>query len=135
MHNWNCLHIFAKSIYMKETQDNIIAVKSKLFALRIIRLYKYLCNQKNEFVISKQILRSGTSIGANVRESIRAQSKADFIAKMSISLKEASETEYWLELLTESDYIGKEEGESIMKGCQEIISILTKIIKTAKNAK
>lgn len=120
---------------MKETQDNIIAVKSKMFALRIIRLYKYLCNQKNEFVISKQILRSGTSIGANVRESIRAQSKADFIAKMSISLKEASETEYWLELLTESDYIGKEEGESIMKGCQELISILTKIIKTAKNAK
>lgn len=71
---------------MKETQDNIIAIKSKLFALRIIRLYKYLCKQQNEFVLSKQVLRSGTSIGANVREAIRAQSKADFIAKMSISL-------------------------------------------------
>lgn len=66
---------------MKETQDNIIAIKSKLFALRIIRLYKYLCKQQNEFVLSKQVLRSGTSIGANVREAIRAQSKADFIAK------------------------------------------------------
>lgn len=119
---------------MKETQDNIIAIKSKLFALRIIRLYKYLCKQQNEFVLSKQVLRSGTSIGANVREAIRAQSKADFIAKMSISLKEASESEYWLELLTESDYIGKMEGESIMNDCQELISILTKIIKTAKKA-
>lgn len=120
---------------MKETPDNIIAIKSKLFALRIIKLYKYLSNQKNEFVLSKQILRSGTSIGANVREAIRAQSRADFIAKMSISLKEASETEYWLELLTESDYFGKNEGENMMNDCQELISILTKIIKTAKNIK
>ena len=126
---------FAKSMYMKETHDNIIAVKSKLFALRIIRLYKYLCNDKNEFVLSKQILRCGTSIGANVREAIRAQSRADFIAKMSISLKEASETEYWLELLIESEYIGPTEGENIMSDCQELISILTCIIKTAKIAK
>ena len=122
-------------MYMKETQDNIIAVKSKLFALRIIRLYKYLCSDKNEFVLSKQILRCGTSIGANVREAIRAQSRADFIAKMSISLKEASETEYWLELLIETDYIGLTEGENIMSDCQELISILTRIIKTAKIAK
>ena len=82
----------------------------------------------------KQVLRSGTSIGANIREAIQAQSRADFIAKMSISLKEASETEYWLELLTESDYIGMKEGESMMNDCQELISILTRIIKTAKNA-
>ena len=119
---------------MKGTRDNIIAIKSKLFALRIIRLYKFISRHQNEFVLSKQILRSGTSIGANVREAIRAQSKADFIAKMSISLKEASETEYWLELLIDSDYIGKKEGECIMDDCQEIISILTKIIKSAKAA-
>lgn len=127
-------YICEKYLYEK-TPDNIIAIKSKLFALRIIKLYKYLSNQKNEFVLSKQVLRSGTSIGANMREAIRAQSRADFIAKMSISLKEASETEYWLELLTESDYVGKNEGENIMNDCQELISILTKIIKTAKNIK
>ena len=87
--------------------DNIIVDKSKVFALRIIRLYQYLKNEKSEFVLSKQLLRSGTSIGANVKEAIRGQSRADFYAKLNISLKEASETEYWLELLHESEYIGK----------------------------
>lgn len=88
-------------------KENIIVVKSKTFALRIIKLYKYLCNEKHEYVMSKQILRSGTSIGANIREAVREQSKADFYAKLSISLKEADETAYWLELLNESDYIKK----------------------------
>ena len=86
-------------------KENVIVEKSKSFALRIIRLYRYLCGEKNEYILSKQLLRSGTSIGANVKEAIRGQSKADFYAKMNISLKEASETEYWLELLHESGYI------------------------------
>lgn len=88
-------------------KENVIVEKSKSFALRIIRLYLYLCSEKNEYILSKQLLRSGTSIGANVKEAIRGQSKADFYAKMNISLKEASETEYWLELLHESGYIEK----------------------------
>ena len=86
-------------------KDNLIVSKSKTFALRIIKLYKYLCNEKKEYVMSKQILRSGTSIGANIREAVRGQSKADFYAKLHISLKEADETAYWLELLNESGYI------------------------------
>ena len=77
--------------------DNVIVEKSKAFALRIIKLYKHLCNEQNEYVISKQVLRSGTSIGANVREAIRGQSKPDFYSKLNIALKEASETEYWLD--------------------------------------
>lgn len=113
--------------------DNVIVNKSKLFAIRIIRLYQFLCNEKKEFVLSKQILRSGTSIGANVKEAIRGQSKADFYAKMSISLKEASETEYWLELLSETGYIEPQQFESIYKDCQEIIKLLVSITKTVKN--
>lgn len=129
MHNF---YTFAKNLIMKETASNPIALKSKFFALRIIKIYKELTLTCKEFVISKQLLRSGTSIGANVREAIRAQSRPDFISKMSISLKEASESEYWIELLTESGYISEEDGKSIMQDCQELISILTKIIKTAK---
>ena len=79
--------------------DNAILEKSKAFAVRVIRLYQFLCNEKHEFILSKQMLRSGTSIGANVREAIRGQSKPDFYAKLNIALKEADETEYWLELL------------------------------------
>lgn len=89
---------------MNEKQ-NIILVKSKSFALRAVKLYKFLCSKKQEFVMSKQVLRSGTSIGANVREGTRAQSTADFISKMNIALKEAEETCYWLELLYESGYL------------------------------
>ena len=84
-------------------RDNLIVDKSKSFALRIIKLYKYLVSEKKEYILSKQILRCGTSIGANVKEAIRGQSKADYYSKMNIALKEASETEYWLELLHESD--------------------------------
>ena len=92
--------------------NNVIVDKSKKFALRIVKAYKYLAD-KNEYVLSKQMLRSGTSIGANVKEAIRAQSKPDFIAKMSIALKEASETEYWIELLTESEYLSVQSGTSL----------------------
>ena len=116
---------------MKNTEDNLIAIKSKKFAVEILRLNKILIAQK-EYQISDQIIRSGTSIGANVKEALRAQSKADFISKISISLKEASETEYWLELLFEVDIISKEIFDRLISDCRELIKILTKIIKTAK---
>ncbi|MEL3900403.1 MAG: four helix bundle protein [Treponema phagedenis] len=114
--------------------DNVIVEKSKSFALKIIRIYKILCDDKREFILSKQMLRSGTSIGANVKEAIRGQSKADFYAKLFIALKEASETEYWLELLHESGYLSEENFSSIYPDCQEIIKILVAITKT-KNSK
>ncbi|MFI3320937.1 MAG: four helix bundle protein [Rikenellaceae bacterium] len=114
-------------------RENVIVDKSKLFAIRIIRLYQYLNNEKQEYVLSKQLLRSGTSIGANVKEAIRGQSKADFVAKMNISLKEASETEYWLELLLETDYINNQQFDSIYLDNQELIKLLISIIKSSKN--
>ena len=115
---------------MKE--DNIIVIKSKAFAIRIINLYKYLTQDKQEYVLSKQILKSGTSIGANVREAARAQSKKDFIAKGSIALKEADETCYWLELLHETDYINDTEFGSIYADADELVKLLVAIIKTAQ---
>ena len=115
---------------MKE--ENIIVEKSKLFALRIIKLYRFLTEEKKEYILSKQIMRSGTSIGANVKEAIRGQSKADFYAKMYIALKESSETEYWLELLFESGYIDEKSFESIYADCKELIKILMAITKKQK---
>ncbi len=112
--------------------DNVILVKSKAFAIKIIKLYKYLCDEKREFVLSKQILKSGTSIGANAREASRGQSKADFYAKLYISLKEAEETAYWLELLYESEYIDKEKFQKLYGDCEEIIRILVSITKNHK---
>jgi len=112
--------------------NNIIVLKSKHFALRIIKLYKYLNSEKHEYILSKQVLRSGTSIGANVKEATRAQSRADFFSKLNIALKEASETEYWLELLYESDYITEKQFNSIFPENQEIISILVSITKHQK---
>ena len=115
---------------MKE--NNAILDKSKHFALRIINLYKYLTTEKREYVLSKQILRSGTSIGANAREAVRGQSSADFYAKFNISLKEAEETLYWLELLHESNYIDTKLFESIYTDCTELIKILVSITKNQK---
>ena len=112
-------------------RENTIVDKSKGFAVRIVKLYQYLCAEKHEFVLSKQLLRSGTSIGANVKEAIRGQSKADFISKMSIALKEASETEYWLELLHETDFLDKKQFESIYADNQELLKILTSIVKAS----
>ncbi|MCD7803143.1 MAG: four helix bundle protein [Clostridiales bacterium] len=112
--------------------ENVVVVKSKSFAVRIIRLYQFLTNEKKEYVLSKQLLRSGTSIGANVKEAIRGQSRADFISKMSIALKEASETEYWIELLEETDYLTSTQAESILADCRELLKLLTSIIKSAK---
>ena len=112
-------------------ENNVIADKSFSFAVRIVNLYKYLTQQKKEFVLSKQVLRSGTSIGANVSESIRAQSRADFVAKMGIALKEANETKYWLQLLKATDYITAEQTESLLTDLSELLGLLTSICKTA----
>lgn len=109
--------------------DNIIVAKSKLFALRIIKLYQHLVADYREYVLSKQILRSGTSIGANIKEATRAESKPDFYHKMAIALKEASETEYWLELLHESGYLPDSQFKSIYNDCQELLRILMAITK------
>ena len=114
-------------------KENIIQKKSFLFAIRIINLYKFLVNEKNEFVLSKQILRSGTSIGANIEESIGGQSERDFLSKISISYKEARETIYWLKLLKETEYISIAEFESINGEAEEICKILAKIIITFKS--
>ena len=116
--------------YMK---SNPIVDKSKVFALRIIRMYKFLVEKRKEFVLSKQVLRSGTSIGANIRESQRGQSKADFYAKFYIALKEADETSYWLELLHAGGYIDEQSYTSIYEDCVELIKLLTSIIKTTKD--
>ena len=114
--------------------ENAIVTKSKAFALRVIKLYKYLCSKKREFVMSKQIMRSGTSIGANVREATRAQSTADFISKMNIALKEAEETCYWLELLHESEYLDERAFNSLYNDCMELLKILASIVKTSRAA-
>ena len=110
----------------------MIDKKSKSFAIRVIRLYQFLSGQKKEFVLSKQLLRSGTSVGANVKEAINAQSKKDFISKMNIALKEAAESEYWIELLYETEYITKKEYESLANDISEINKILISIIKTSR---
>ena len=111
---------------------NVIKEKSFLFAIEIVGLYKVLAERK-EFVLSKQVLRSGTSIGANIREAEHAQSKADFIHKLSISLKEANETEYWLDLLYETKYINQIEFENIKPKIIELLKLLTSIINTSKS--
>ena len=115
-------------------QDNTIVIKSKAFAIRIIRLYQFIQSEKKEFTLSKQLLRSGTSIGANVKEGIRGYSKKDFRFKLGIALKEASETEYWLELLFETDYITESQFQSIIIDCVELIKILTAILNSSKDA-
>ena len=104
-----------------------------VYAIRIVNLYKYLVLQKNEHVLSKQLLRSGTSIGANTRESKNAQSRKDFLTKLSIALKEADETEYWLELLYKTGYLGENQYQSIQNDTSELIKILTSIIKKLKS--
>ena len=116
-------------------KENALIEKSILFAARIIKLHKYLIKTKKETVIAKQIVRSGTSIGANINEANYGQSKADFIAKLHIALKETAETEYWLRLLMLSDYITADMGNSILQDCLEIKRILIASINTAKENK
>ena len=112
--------------------NSIVKGKSKKFAVRVVKLYQYLNEEKQEYVMSKQLLRSGTSVGANVYEALQAQSKVDFTAKMSISLKEISETEYWLEILHETGYLSETEYLSIYKDCKELVRLLTSIVKTSR---
>ena len=116
---------------MKTKEDNIIVNKSFGFAVRCVKLYKYLCENKNDYIIGKQILRSGTSIGANVKEAIRRISKPEFRAKMSIALKEASETEFWIEILRDTEYISNEQAESMLQDCEELLKLLMSIVKTS----
>ncbi len=113
-------------------RENIIMQKSYAFAVRIVRLYKHLSESKKEFVLSKQMLRSGTSIGANVEESIGGQSKHDFLSKISIAYKEARETIYWLRLLKDTDYISQVEFDSIHTDADELCRILSKIQTSTK---
>ena len=117
---------------MNDVRENIIVSKSYSFALEIIKLYKSLIKQ-NEYVLSKQILRSGTSIGANIHEAIAGQSKKDFVYKLGIALKEARETSYWLNLLKDSDFLPLEKFTEIYKSCEELIKILNSIILTTKH--
>jgi four helix bundle protein len=114
------------------TQDNPIEKCSYLFALRIVKAYKYLTKQKDEYVLSKQMLRSGTSIGAMMREAKFAQSRADFVNKASIALKEANETLYWIELLHDSEYIDDLSFNSLHQEADELTAILASIVKTTK---
>jgi four helix bundle protein len=114
-------------------KENILSEKAYQFALRIVKLNKYMNEEHREFVLSKQILRSGTSIGANIEESVHAQSKIDFVHKLSVAQKEASETNYWLRLLRDSDYLTPKLAESLLENCEEIQKLLTASIKTAKS--
>jgi four helix bundle protein len=116
-------------------KTNPIKEKSFAFALRVVELAKYLEWERKEFVLSRQILRSGTAIGALVREAEHAESKADFIHKMSIALKEANETLYWLELLHQAEYIDEQSFQSIGADSEELIKLLTAIVKTSKVGK
>jgi four helix bundle protein len=112
--------------------QNILREKSRAFAIRIVKLYKYLCDSKKEYVLSKQILRSGTSIGANIHEADFSESKKDFIHKLHVALKETSETEYWLFVLLEADYLTENNSKQIKEECIEIMRLLQASINTAK---
>jgi four helix bundle protein len=118
-------------------KDNIILDKSFEFAIRVVKLYKYLCDDKKEYVLSKQLLRAGTSIGANINEAQAGQSKADFIAKMAIASKEARESKYWIDLLIKTDYLDINENhvKSLLNDIEEIIKLLTSIVKTSMENK
>jgi four helix bundle protein len=112
--------------------DNPVLAKSYAFALRVVRLYQQLVGKKKEFVLSKQVLRSGTSVGANVEEAVGAHSRRDFAAKMSIAYKEARETHYWLRLLRDSDVITKTQATSMLADCEELLKLTGSILKATK---
>ncbi len=114
-------------------QENVVVEKSYAFARRCVRLYRYLCEEKKEYILSKQMLRSGTSIGANIVEGQYGQTKMDFASKLLIARKEAAETEFWLKLLGDEDYITKSQAESMLTDCRELIKLLQSITKTLYN--
>ncbi|MBR3797559.1 MAG: four helix bundle protein [Bacteroidales bacterium] len=122
----------AKNSY--QHRENVILTKSKAFAVNIVRLCQSLQGEKREFVLSKQVLRSGTSIGANAKEAINGASNKDFGNKMTIALKEVGETEYWLEILFETGYISVERFDNLIAECRELIKILTAILNTLKKS-
>lgn len=131
--NWSVYFSgFGVLLVNENRNDSIVYIKSFKFAVRVVELYKLLCKEKKEYVLSKQLLRSGTSIGANIREALEGQSKKDFIAKLSILLKEATETEYWLELMYETNFLDQKRFESLLIDLKEIIKLLNAIIKTSK---
>jgi len=114
--------------------DNVILGKSSDFAVRVVKLYKHLCDDQKEYVLSKQLLRSGTSIGANINEAQAGQSKADFIAKMAIASKEARESKYWINLLIKTDYLNKDDKhvQTLVSEIDEIVRLLTSIVKSSQ---
>jgi len=114
--------------------DNIVQSKTYSFAVRIVKVYQYLSHEKKEFILSKQLLRSGTSIGANVEEAIGGQSRKDFFAKLTIAYKEARETHYWIRLLTDTSYISKEQSQSLLSDIEEILKIIGSIQKSIRNS-
>ena len=114
-------------------KESVLKEKSYAFAIRVINLAKFLREEKKEFILSKQIVRCGTSIGANIEEASGAQSNNDFIAKLHISLKEAKETHYWVRLLRDTEYISKEQAQSLIEDIDEVITILTRSLKTIKS--
>jgi len=115
---------------MKE--DNVVLKKSYAFALRIVKLYQYLCKEKREYELSKQVLKCGTSIGANVEEAIGGQSRKDFYSKLTISYKEARETHYWIRLLADGGYLNNKMRSSLLRDCEELLRIIGAIQKTVK---
>jgi four helix bundle protein len=115
-------------------KDNIIQIKSYDFAVRIVKLYKHLSQEKKEFVLSKQLLRSGTSIGANVEEAIGGQSRKDFFAKLTIAYKEARESHYWIRLLKDTEYLTSKEADSLLFDIDEILKIIGSIQKSIRNS-
>lgn len=115
-------------------KDNIVQIKSYAFALRIIKVYKYLNENKKEFILSKQLLRCGTSIGANIEEAIGGQSEKDFFAKLSIAYKETRETHYWIRLLKDSEYLQENEANSLLHDVDELLKIIGSIQKTLRNS-
>ena len=113
-------------------KESIVYDKAFNFAIKIVKLYKYLCENKKEFILSKQLIRSGTSIGANIAEGLEGQSTKDFVSKLSIALKEAVESRYWIDLLKETEYLTEEQYNIINSDITELIKMLTRIIKTTK---
>ena len=120
---------------MDKSSDSILNVKSYAFAIRIVKLSQFLQKEKAEFILSKQVLRSGTAIGAMVRESEFSQSTSDFIHKLSIALKEANETDYWISLLFDTEFVDKRLSDSLQKDCKELIALLVSSVKTLKSKK
>lgn len=115
-------------------KDNIVQIKSYAFAVKIVKIYKYLCENKKEFTLSKQLLRSGTSIGANIEEAIGGQSDKDFYAKLTISYKEARETHYWIRLLKDTNYLSEQESIELLNDTDELLRIIGSIQKTLRNS-